>query len=198
MPKFLTQTDGVISCEMIDISNCEIVFSNECHLCKNDFYLKNISTCLKADPLKKGCIGYSKPGMCSRCIDGYLLDPLKGSCVLASNYAEHLPDFCEIAEIENEGECEECKIGFFLLGNLCVSCHSISENCLVCDPVFPTECIICMSGYFQNVFGNCVSFNKTEQLANSEKTETWKKAHLNFLNLLVLFLVKLLPCNLWI
>lgn len=155
--------DGVKQCVLKNIQFClkstdEFPFS--CTVCSNGYY-HLAGVCTQVPAVIPYCLEYSADASCNRCDRGMALDTDFKSCV-STEFVFDLVDYmCYDTLVSAKPKCSSCQFGFYFKSGECIACAT-SDNCRGCDPVNPSVCLMCSTGYYQNEDGKC-QINATDK-----------------------------------
>lgn len=165
---------SVTSCSEIVLANCEekslvevqgdssSTFVKVCDKCEKNFYFKeDTRTCESIVNPIENCEYYSPDKTCKFCKEKFLLSNDNTACQLKLQNYYHGDQNCSLGVIQNLPICDACKSGFYLdLNNKCRPCsshgiNSVPNNCAICSPRSPNQCLMCNPGYDMNTEGFC-------------------------------------------
>ena len=149
-------------CIPIRIQNCEqttTTYPFVCLKCAPGHYPNDKGHCALVKRPIAGCIYYSSGSTCSQCINNSALSIDARLCDSSSNVLRQINMFCEASSILIQPRCTRCELGYYIFNNRCIKCDA-DPNCLVCNPEFPAECLICKSGFFMTRDKECLLFSE--------------------------------------
>jgi hypothetical protein len=175
LPNFgLSKSTSATNCVSINIPNCMTPDNTtlspnfQCKVCQTSFFLNSNGGCTAVPTNIPFCYLYSSATTCSTCFSGYVLTPLKTSCVINTYLRNVLDPNCQYSVLLSSPICNACKPGFTLQmgsdgSSSCVQCNA-GSNCLVCQSNALTKCLACDAGFSQDETGSC---SKTFQAVRS-------------------------------
>ena len=172
-----TGTGGLIikTCTSLDLPKCDEKALEEitvegtkssvkvCKRCeKNYFFNSTTRECVAVTKSIENCEYYNPDQTCSFCAEKYLLTNDDTKCQVKLENYYFGDQNCSLAAIKTTPICTACKTGFYLaLDNKCKPCssqgiNSVPNNCAICSPRSPNQCLMCVIGYNMDIQGNCV------------------------------------------
>lgn len=143
-------SSNTTNCVPLSLSNClNATATNppQCLLCANNFYPFN-GGCAGVSLYIPGCIAYSGPMQCSRCLTGLVLSVTGLACLSPATLGFTLDPGCDATFLSNAPSCSICNPGFYPAPNgTCAQCSTGTSNCLTCDYLNPVNCLTCNPGY---------------------------------------------------
>ncbi len=142
----------------IEIPNCAKTANSSCSICKSGFYIDNGSCkSVSESQLIKNCSIYSTDQKCSACIEGFTLDLSRTSCLTKEQVNNQVDPYCRQSFVNDGNFCSTCIEGYYLKNGLCTKCVQ-NDACLICNPIQPSECLLCKPRYFManSTNGSCV------------------------------------------
>ncbi len=177
-------------CVPIHLDNCERwtkTYPFVCTRCTPWHFISSKGQCLQVRREITGCLYYSSESTCSQCQKHSALSVDGKYCVGMETIQTQIDNGCEASSISSEPECTRCELGYYLFNKRCIKCD-VEENCLVCNPDFPGECLVCKSGFYQNASKHCGLYNPNGQSGEADELKGSAKAFINALLLLLLLL----------
>lgn len=151
-----------VSCRLVQLFECEehtLLAPFLCLKCTPGFYPDDKGECQTVTDPIPGCKYYMNENTCMECMSDYALSVTQDSCVGGPVVKRMIDPNCNTSVVMQEPLCVKCSNGYFLFHGKCVNCLDYVQNCDVCNPVFPTKCLVCARGFYQNILGEC-SFPK--------------------------------------
>ena len=144
------------------ISNCTLITESspfKCLRCDSLSYLSN-DACVLIDSANSipQCKYYKNSSTCEQCISPNVLSTDGKKC---NSYA--ITSNCDHLIEPTNPICSTCLAGFEFQGNSCVT-HSnkaFNKGCALFNYVNKTECLACVSSYYQYTDGNCYENGKS-------------------------------------
>jgi hypothetical protein len=160
---FTSSEDICYSIECTD--HCSVCESRtQCTTCETGYYKTSSKTCAKCSDNCNVCTSFSSCTTCASTYEKnggfcYGCSSVDGQSVLSSD--SNVCNFCSVLNCKScaasAATCSECKSGFYLLNNACVTCGigykieglnciSCLSNCLTCTDA--STCAECQQGYY--------------------------------------------------
>ena len=163
----LKSANGVTSCVSNAISNCAVstfVDPFVCTVCNAGFWVNVNGTCSVVTTLITGCSVYDSATTCLTCINTGILNVARTSCD-SIKYLTYMDAQCLSSKLLANPVCSQCPLGSYFTDKVCTLCpnNALSFGCLSCNPVDPTICLICTSGYYMNQAGVCIRNNNVPE-----------------------------------
>lgn len=160
MKKFMNKIISILiilalsSCQNVVIINkgCrEFKSGGECLSCSNRFYLDKEGIC---QPVNSQCRTYDNSnGACTSCYDGFAI--IENTCLpdlTPSQLFAILGPISNCNQIDSDGKCLKCSLGFYFDGNR--FCSKIPDTCARFNSLIGV-CEGCYQGYSLNLQNEC-------------------------------------------
>jgi hypothetical protein len=147
-----------IHCTEVQLFECEKHTEWEpfkCLQCVPGFYPSKAGECETVTQPIEGCEYYRDEHTCSGCRADYALSADLQSCLDGESIKRHLDPNCARSVALERPVCVRCAPAAFLFQGRCLKCADFVDNCLVCNPTYPSECLICSRGHYQTETGDC-------------------------------------------
>ncbi len=157
----LSQVDDKTNCIIVSKSNCleyEPTGTFPCIKCNSSHFIDENGNCKAASPQIASCDEYVDNDNCKACKKGFALNEDGKSCVPLSSITNEFDGNCD--DYKNQIECSICRPGSYFEGTSCLDCEN-SLACFKCNPLNPTRCVICQSGYYMDENFNCIKIQGT-------------------------------------
>ena len=128
-----------------------------CTKCDTGYFTNDDQTqCLWPETLVEHCQDYSDHGVCSRCVDNYLLSKNNDKCTsdIATVGAN-----CMVGHISDKPKCSRCAGGYYFDDTgVCQKCSENIDGCALCDITNLSRCLICSPGYYMKDDFSCEQY----------------------------------------
>ena len=185
--KGLKTDNGATSCVDKNVANCEIStneFPFKCIQCKKDFYPVADGSCQVATAIDK-CLIYDTANSCTLCDKAAVLSPDRKSCN-ATFFAGSVDLNCDSTYQLSTPICSTCNPGQIFANGTCTSCleKTFVTGCFSCNPNNQSECFACKPGFYQTLYGACIT-TAPQEIANNTNSSTMIFSFLGLLSVLI-------------
>ena len=202
---YLSTDNGFTNCIPIDIENCKenIQYENRCKVCEYFYALNKENKCVKITKHIPFCKVYSLTDLeclseecydfqCEECDNRFVLSIDQKKCIDVDIPNQF--DNCSSLRYLSKPTCTSCISGYYFNNDSCLSCsyQTYEQGCEYCDYENQERCLVCRSGYWMDIDGNCI-FNSNLILIRHQrhKKDKWHESSI-ILPILTLFNLHLL------
>lgn len=156
----LVTQNNLLNCVAGSIPNCQVYENKEpirCNTCQSNFYPSN-GTCVAVTNTILGCVIYDSATTCLLCESDAALSVDKTQCLMTEVTYNSIDSYCNNSVVTKSPFCSACSFGYYLKEGGCVPCTGMDQSCLSCDPLNPSVCLICATGYFMNSGRTCEKY----------------------------------------
>jgi hypothetical protein len=136
-----------------DVTNCTVYQTpTVCAQCETGFYV-SAGLCVNVTTLTANCTSYDSSQICNACQSGFYL--FNGVCIANPSWDTNCSQFDF-----SSTQCAICADGFVLIAGVCVKCGPDFSKCSICSATNPSKCLVCRTGHYMNLTGDCVQNSK--------------------------------------
>ena len=156
----------------IAIQNCVSVANQTCAICAANYYPAKSGAAVTCTQIASSarvanCQYYGSDQLCAACANGFALATNGSACLSAAQVKNQVDANCAETNVNGDGVCMICREGHYLKNGVCQACTT-SETCFVCDPDNPSQCLVCLPGYYQSSVGGACTRNVVDSLGQRD------------------------------